>query len=153
MEKQLVIFELGEEHFGIDIAAVEGIVKLQEITPVPHAPSYVEGVTNLRGAVLAVMDLKKRFGMDAGERTRDTRIVVAMMGALKVGMVVDAVSEVLRIDDSVIEPAPPMITTVDSAFITGIAKIDTRLVILLDLGKVLSAEEKRSTAMLMPGEN
>jgi len=153
MEKQLVIFELGEEHFGIDIAAVEGIVKLQEITPVPHAPSYVEGVTNLRGAVLAVMDLKKRFGMDAGERTRDTRIVVAMMGTLKVGMVVDAVSEVLRIDDSVIEPTPPMITTVDSAFITGIAKIDTRLVILLDLGKVLSAEEKRSTAMLLPGEN
>lgn len=143
MEKQLVIFELGSENFGIDIASVEGIVKLQEITRIPQAPSYMEGITNLRGSVLPVIDLHKRFGMAAHERTNETRIVVANVDSLKIGMIVSAVSEVLTIDDSVIEPPPPMVSNVNSEFITGVAKIDKRLVILLDLGKVLTSEEKK----------
>ncbi len=143
MEKQLVIFELGSENFGIDIASVEGIVKLQEITRIPQAPSYMEGITNLRGSVLPVIDLHKRFGMAAHERTNETRIVVANVDNLKIGMIVSAVSEVLTIDDNVIEPPPPMVSNVNSEFITGVAKIDKRLVILLDLGKVLTSEEKK----------
>jgi purine-binding chemotaxis protein CheW len=149
MEKQLVIFELAEEDFGIDIAAVEGIVKMQAITPIPHAPDYVEGVTTLRGAVLPVIDLKKRFGIKAGEHTRETRIVVVFMGELKVGMIVDAVSEVLTIEDTIIEPTPPMISTVATEFIIGIAKIDTRLVVLLDLAKVLTPQEKQQASLLL----
>jgi purine-binding chemotaxis protein CheW len=141
MEKQLVIFELAEEHFGIDISMVEGIIKMQQITRVPQSPDYVEGITNLRGAVLPVIDLEKRFGIIAHEQTRDTRIVVVNLDKLKIGMIVGAVSEVLTIDDSVIEPAPAIVTTINSRFISGIARIDSRLVILLDLSLVLSEGE------------
>jgi purine-binding chemotaxis protein CheW len=148
MEKQLVIFELGNEHFGIDIASVEGIVKLQEITKIPQAPSYMEGITNHRGSVLPVIDLHKRFNMGLQEQTNETRIVVANVGNLKIGMIVSAVSEVLTIDDSVIEPPPPMVSNANSEFIIGVAKIGTRLVILLDLVKVLSVEEKNQIAKI-----
>lgn len=146
MEKQLVIFELGAENFGIEIASVEGIVKLQEITKIPQAPMYMEGITNLRGSVLPVIDLQKRFGMVLQDRTNDTRIMVANVDGVKIGMIVSAVSEVLTIEDSVIEPPPPMVSNVNSEFIVGVAKIDKRLVILLDLAKVLSGEEKLQVA-------
>jgi purine-binding chemotaxis protein CheW len=141
MEKQLVIFELAGEHFGIDIAAVEGIIKMPVISKIPQAPDYIEGITNLRGAILPVVDLEKRFGIEAHERTRETRIVVVHMGALKIGMIVAGVSEVLTIEDSTIEPTPAMISTVNPQFITGIAKIDSRLVILLDLTCVLTLQK------------
>jgi purine-binding chemotaxis protein CheW len=149
MEKQLVIFELADEHFGIDISMVEGIIKMQQITKVPQSPDYVEGITNLRGAVLPVIDLEKRFGIPAHEKNRDTRIVVVNMGKLKIGMIVGAVSEVLTIDDSVIEPAPAIVTTINSRFISGIARIDSRLVILLDLSLVLSEGEKAQAAAMV----
>jgi purine-binding chemotaxis protein CheW len=128
---------------------VEGIVKMQEITRVPKAADYVEGITNLRGAVLPVIDLEKRFGIAPHERTRETRIVVVIMDKLKIGMIVGAVSEVLTIDDSVIEPAPAIVTTINSRFISGIARIDSRLVILLDLSLVLTEGEKEQAALLV----
>ncbi len=149
MEKQLVIFELGAENFGIEIATVEGIVKLQEITKIPQAPMYMEGITNLRGSVLPVIDLQKRFGMVLQERTNETRIMVANVDGVKIGMIVSAVSEVLTIEDSVIEPPPPMVSNINSEFIVGVAKIDKRLVILLDLAKVLSVEEKLQVAKVV----
>ena len=149
MEKQLVIFRVGNEDFGIDISAVEGIVKLQEITKIPQAPSYMEGITNLRGAVLPVIDLSKRFGQSAQETTRETRIVVAFAGDTKLGMIVSAVSEVLTIDDSVIEPPPPLASGISSEYIVGVAKIDHRLVILLDLSKVLSMDEKMQVTRVL----
>jgi purine-binding chemotaxis protein CheW len=141
MEKQLVVFDLGSEQFGIEIAAVEGIVKMQEITKVPFAPPYMEGITNLRGMVLPVIDLKKRFGLLAEPVTKETRIITVSMDTVKLGMIVTAVSEVLTIDESVIELPQAMITNVNSEFITGVAKIDSRLVILLDLSRILSADE------------
>jgi purine-binding chemotaxis protein CheW len=155
MESQLVIFNLANEDYGVDIAAVDGIVKMQTITAVPHAPGFVEGITNLRGEVLPVIDLRKRFGLPQGETTKDTRIVNVKVGGTKVGMIVDEVSEVLRVAEEDVEPPSPLVTTVDgdqgarNAFITGIAKVngqqsesaDGRLVILLDLAKVLSTEE------------
>jgi purine-binding chemotaxis protein CheW len=142
MEYQLVIFELGSENYGVDIAAVEGIIKMQEITRLPHAPTFVEGITNLRGAVVPVVDLRKRFGLTAQEATRDTRIVVANIGSTKVGLVVDAVTQVIRVAEDKIEPPPQMSVTINSAFIKNIAKLDQQLVILLDLARVLSSEEK-----------
>lgn len=153
MERQLVVFELANEHYGVDIAAVESIIKMQPITAVPQAPAFVEGITNLRGNVLPVMDLRKRFGLshkDQGtEAGRDEkRIVVVSMDGMKIGMIVDAVSEVLRVQEEVIEPPPPMITTINSAFITGIAKVGERLIILLDLAKVLTLSEKEQVAAL-----
>ncbi len=149
MEKQLVIFELGAEYFGIDISLVEGINKMLEITKIPQSPAYLEGITNLRGSVLPVIDLHVRFGMPSQERTNETRIMVANLDGVKVGMVVSAVSEVLTIDDSVIEPPPPMVSNINSEFITGVAKIDKRLVILLDLAKVLTVEEKMQIARIV----
>ena len=148
MEQQLVVFELANEHYGVDIAHVEGIIKMQAITAVPHAPYFVEGVTNLRGSVLPVIDLRKRFGLPTEETTKNSRIVVVAIDGLKVGMTVDAVSEVLRVPEEAIEPTPPMVTTVDSAFITGIAKLDERLVILLDLSKVLTTSEQASLSKM-----
>lgn len=141
MESQLVIFELANEHYGVDIAAVESIIKMQDITAVPHAPSFVEGVTNLRGTVLPVIELRRRFGFPPSKETKDTRIVVIEIDGLTVGVIVDAVTEVMRVANDTIEPPSPLVTTIDSAFITGIAKIDKRLVILLDLSKVLTTQE------------
>lgn len=142
MEQQIVIFELAAENYGVDIAAVESIIKIQIVTKVPNAPSFVEGVTNLRGKVLPIIDLRKRFNLPLKEANKDTRIVVASVGTTVIGMVVDSVSEVLTIQDGDIEPIPSLVTTVDSTFITGIAKVEGRLVILLDLNMVLSAQEK-----------
>ena len=153
MEKQLVIFELGKEQFGIEIAAVEGIVKMQEITRIPYAPSYMEGITNLRGAVLPVIDLRKRFGLPEEEETRDTRIITVNMDSIKIGMIVSSVTEVLTIDDSVIETPQGMMTSINSQFITGVAKIDNRLVILLSLADILSSDEKKSAAKMVEGKN
>ncbi|MBA4383523.1 MAG: chemotaxis protein CheW [Anaerolinea sp.] len=149
MEKQLVIFELGAENFGIDIASVEGINKMLDITKIPQAPSFLLGITNLRGSVLPVIDLQMRFGMKSQEQTSETRIVVANLDGIKIGMVVSAVSEVLTIDDKVIEPPPPMVSNINSEYITGVAKIDKRLVILLDLSKVLTLDEKNQVAKVV----
>ena len=142
MEQQLVVFELANEHYGLDISTVEGIIKMQAITKMPQAPVFVEGVTNLRGTVVPVIDLRKRFSLPVLEHTKDTRIVVVYMEKTKIGMIVDGVSEVLRIPEESIEATPPMVSNVNTAFIRGIAKLDGRLVTLLDLTKVLSLEEQ-----------
>jgi purine-binding chemotaxis protein CheW len=148
MEKQLVIFSLAKEFFGIDISAVEGIVKIQEITRIPEMPEFMEGVTNLRGEILPVINLEKKFGIPPHKLDNESRIVVVNVGKMKVGMIVGSVSEVLTIDDSQIEPAPALVTSINSRFITGIARIEKRLIIQLDLGLVLSAEELDRTANL-----
>ncbi len=142
MERQLVVFELADENYGLDITTVESIIKMQAITKMPHAPKFIEGITNLRGMVVPVMDLRRRFGLESKEEDRDTRIVVSNMGGMQVGIIVDEVSQVLRIQDEAIEPPPPMSTTINSSFVMGIAKLENQLVILLDLEKVLSVEEQ-----------
>lgn len=148
MEHQFVVFKLGEEHYGVDIADVESIIKMQPITGIPKAPEFIEGVTNLRGSVIPILDLRKRFEIDNIELTPDSRIVVINLQGTKVGMIVDAVSEVLQIDDKAIEPPSPMASSIDTTFITGIAKIGERLVILLDLDRVLSVTERSALETL-----
>jgi purine-binding chemotaxis protein CheW len=142
MERQIVVFELAQEHFGVEISAVESIIKMQTITRMPHSPEFIEGVTNLRGKVLPVVHLRKRFGLADQEATRNSRIVVVNIGNTEVGMIVDAVSEVLTVSESAVEPVPTLTTTVNSTFITSIVKMDDYLVILLDLRKVLSNQEQ-----------
>lgn len=148
MENQFVVFDVANEHYGVDIAAVESIIKIQAITAVPGAPNFVEGVTNLRGTVLPVIDLRKRFKLPRQETHKNNRIVVVDMSGAKVGMVVDAVSEVLRVPAEAVEPPSPLVSTTDTAFIRGIAKVDDRLVILVDLAKVLSKDEQSSVTSL-----
>ncbi len=142
-EEQLVIFELANEVYGVDIGRVQEIIRMTSITKLPRAPEFVEGVINLRGKVIPVVDLKKRFGLEEGERGRSSRIVVVDVGQQTLGMVVDGVSEVLRINRSAIEPPSPVVTTIESDYIRGIAKLEARLIILLDLDKVLSWDERR----------
>lgn len=142
MQNQLVVFSIGNESYGVDVDSVESIIKMQEITRLPHAPEFVEGVTNLRGSVVPILDLRKRFGLPMQEATRDTRIMIVNMNSTNVGMVVDAVTQVVRISADAIEPPPQMAMTINSAFIKGIAKLDNMLIILLDLKKVLSHEER-----------
>ncbi len=136
-----MIFELGKEQFGIGISDVDGIIKMQEITKIPYSPAYMEGIINLRGDVVPVIDLHKRFGLDPHENTRETRIITVTLGSIKMGMIVSSVTEVLTIDDSVISQPPTMIAGISADFITGVAMIDTRLVILLDLERILTADE------------
>jgi purine-binding chemotaxis protein CheW len=153
MDNQIVVFELGSEQFGVDIAIVESIIKMQAITNMPHVPSFVEGVTNLRGKVLPVIDLHKRFRLASREADKNSRIIVVGVNGTEIGMIVDGVSEVLTISEDVVEAAPPIATTVDSAFITGIAKIEARLVILLDLERVLSNQEQAALSTVEAGLN
>jgi purine-binding chemotaxis protein CheW len=148
MEQQLVVFELANEFYGINIAVVESIIKMQAITQLPQTPVYVRGVTNLRGSVLPVIDLRTRFALEAKEDTRQTRIIIVTMDNIKVGAVVDGVSEVLRVSDETIEPLPPMINSVNSVFLKGIARLESRLIILLELGKVLELGEQQALEAL-----
>ncbi len=148
MEQQLVVFELANESYGINIALVESIIKMQAITQLPQTPAYVKGVTNLRGSVLPVIDLRTRFALDTKEDTRQTRIIIVTMGNIKVGVVVDGVSEVLRVSDELIEPLPPMVNSVNSVFLKGIVRLEDRLIILLELSKVLNLEEQQSLEAL-----
>ena len=148
MEQQLVVFDLAGESYGINIAAVESIIKMQTITQLPQAPVYVKGVTNLRGSVLPVIDLRTRFGLDVREIVRETRIIIIMMCAIKVGEVVDAVSEVLRVPEESIEPLPGLVSSVNTIFLKGIVHLVDRLIILLDLGKVLDIGEQKALAQL-----
>src|SRR6266516_3972712 len=103
-EQQLVVFELGAELYGVEIARVHEIIRLQAVTRVPRSPAFVEGVINLRGKVIPVVDLRRRFGLPSADHTRSTRIVVVEIGDQVVGIVVDGVSEVLRVSTSIVEP-------------------------------------------------
>ena len=141
-EQQLVVFDLASEAYGVDIGAVREIIRLQDITRVPRTPDFVEGVINLRGKVIPVVDLRKRFMLPVAEQTDDNRIVVVDIGGQDIGVVVDAVTEVLRILSDSVEPPSSVITTTDSDYLMGICKMESRLIILLDLDRVLSEEEK-----------
>ena len=137
---QLVSFNIGTEEFGVDILKVQEINRMVEITRVPQAPHYVEGVINLRGKVIPIIDLRKRFSLEIKEHDKDTRIVVVDIGGHVMGMVVDSVSEVLRLPANTIEPPPEIVSGVEADYIKGVAKLDDRLLIFLDLSKVIDVE-------------
>jgi len=143
-ERQLVVFQLGAELYGVEISRVHEIIRLQAVTRVPRTPTFVEVVINLRGKVIPVVDLRRRFGLPAAEHTRASRIVVVEIGDQVVGIIVDGVSEVLRVTSGTIEPPSPVVAGVDSEYIHGIAKLPERLVILLDLDRVLARDERRA---------
>ncbi|MHB8764651.1 MAG: chemotaxis protein CheW [Deferrisomatales bacterium] len=138
---QLVTFHVGAEEFGVDILHVREINRMMEITRVPHAPEFVEGVVNLRGQVIPVVDLRKRFGLAAVAHDKNTRIVVVELTDKVVGFLVDSVSEVLRVPASLIEPPPPIVGSVDSKYIEGVVRLEDRLMILLDLQWLLTRGE------------
>jgi len=139
---QLVSFKIGEEEFGVDILKVQEINRMLEITKVPNAPSFVEGVVNLRGRIITIVDLRSRLDMPRVDHNAKTRIVVVDLGSRTVGFIVDEVSEVLRIPRDITEPPPPMVANVDTDYITAVGKLEDRLLILLDLDKIFSFDEE-----------
>ena len=141
---QLVTFSIGEEEFGVNILQVQEIIRTMEITNVPRAPEFVEGVINLRGKVIPIVDMRSRFGLEPKTHDKYTRIIVIEIEMMIVGCVVDAVSEVLRLPATQVQPPPPVVAGMDSEDIDGVGKLEDRLLILLDLDSLLDNEEKEA---------
>ncbi len=141
-EYQLVVFQLSHQTYGIDIALVYEIIRMETITKVPRTPEFIEGVINLRGKIIPVIDICKRFNLPESDKTNTSRIIIVDVGGNTIGMIVDAVSEVLRVPVDSIEPPPPMIDGIDATYLRGIAILDNRLIILLNLDKILYDHEK-----------
>ncbi|WP_418791312.1 chemotaxis protein CheW [Phosphitispora sp. TUW77] len=140
-DNQYVVFRLGREVYGLEISTVLEIITMQAITEVPGTEDYIEGVINLRGLVIPVFNMHKRFNLPGGETTRLTRVVVVEVEGNNIGMLVDGVSEVIRIPSEIIEPPSNIMNGINEEYLLGIAKLDDRLVILLDLTKVLRKED------------
>ena len=139
---QLVIFQLGGEEFGVEIMAVQEIIKMPAITAIPQAPEYVAGVINLRGRIIVVVNLSKKFNILSSEMNKEYKVIVVELENQVIGMMVDSVSEVLRIPNTSVDPAPGMVASGSSSnYIQGVGKLEDRLLILLDLRNVLSDHE------------
>ncbi|MFG6115097.1 chemotaxis protein CheW [Halobacillus sp. MO56] len=138
---KVIVFELNKEEYAVPVQQVGSIERTQSITRVPNTADFVKGVINLRGVVTPVIDLRTRFGMKESDQSENTRIIIVYMDDIKVGMIVDAANDVTDIPGSSVEPPPSVVGTVETDYIRGIAKLEDRLLILLDLHKVLHEDE------------
>jgi len=143
---QLVSFRLLQEEYGIEITKVQEIILMGEITRIPQTSNYIQGLINLRSTVIPVVDLRLRFGLPPQAATDETRIMVVNMAGKTVGIVVDAVSEVLRISRDQISPPPPTVAGLGRDYLHGLVNLENRLLILLDIDKILSEEESAVAA-------
>ncbi|MTI48582.1 chemotaxis protein CheW [Sporosalibacterium faouarense] len=141
-ENQYVVFKLGNEEYGIDIMNVREIVPHQESIKVPNAPKFVSGIINFRGKVIPIVDLKKRFDLLEKEIDGNTRIIVINLDDRQIGFIVDEASQTIRLEDKDVDPAPDIVSSIERRYITGVGKKEDRLIILIDLEKVLTEEEK-----------
>ncbi|MBA1335061.1 MAG: Positive regulator of CheA protein activity (CheW) [Firmicutes bacterium] len=142
-ENQLVVFRLGEEEYGMDILGVKEIIRYQKTVKVPDSPDFIEGIINYRDSVVPIMDLNKRFRLTGKGLSDTTRVIIVNMGGKQVGLMVDQVEEVLRINESSIEATPEVVAGVDRQYIRGIGKLEGRLIIILDVERVLTEGEKQ----------
>ncbi len=141
-DMQLVVFDLDNEEYGVEIGQVREIIKMEEISKIPRTPDYIEGVINLRGQVTTVISLRKKFGLEQKEVDQYTRIIVAEIDGLTLGITVDAVNEVLKLPTKNIEPTPAIVANdVDTRYMRGIGKLDDRLLILLDINRIMNEDE------------
>ena len=137
---QLVSFRLASEEYGIEITKVQEIILMGETTRVPQTPEYIMGLINLRSTVIPIVDLRLRFGLTQEDTTDETRIMVVNVAGKTIGIIVDAVSEVLRISQEQIAPPPPTVAGLGREYLTGLVKLEKRLLILLDIDKILGEE-------------
>ncbi len=141
-DMQLVVFDLDSEEYGVEISQVREIIKMEVISKIPRAPDYIEGVINLRGQVTTVISLRKKFGLEEREVDQYTRIIVAEVDGLTLGITVDAVNEVLKLPIKDIEDTPAIVANdVDTKYIRGVGKLDDRLLILLDIPRIMNNDE------------
>jgi purine-binding chemotaxis protein CheW len=137
---KLIVFQLNGKEYGLSVHYVHGIEKIQHITRVPGIASFVKGVINLRGVVTPIIDLRKRFGLEECEYTDSTRVIIVALDDIEVGLIVDNANDVIDIYESDIEPSPEMVGTENDEFVKGVVKVSNRLLILLDLAKILNRE-------------
>ncbi|MBS4537209.1 purine-binding chemotaxis protein CheW [Clostridium sp. D2Q-11] len=143
IERQFVVFKLDKEEYGIDIMNVKEIGPYQEPVKVPNSPAFIEGIVNYRGEVIPIVNLKKRFNLNELIVNKNTRVIVINIDGKQVGFIVDEASQTVRFEEGDIEKAPDIITDVDSEYIAGVGKKDERLILLIDLEKVLTESEKK----------
>ncbi|MCR5562166.1 MAG: chemotaxis protein CheW [Desulfovibrio sp.] len=145
---QLVTFSIDDEEFGVNILKVQEIIRTMEITKVPRAPAFVEGVINLRGMVIPIIDLRRRFNLSPKVHDKNTRIIDCEINNILVGFVVDAVSEVLRIPAKTVEAPPPVVSGIGADYISGVAQLQDHILIMLDLDKLLSTDDLEKLGLL-----
>lgn len=139
--RQLVVFNVNDEEFGVDVSQVNIIERRMDIFKVPNTPEFVEGLVNLRGKVYTVFNMRKRFGIPSKDFDDNTKIIMVNTGAAVVGLIVDGVNEIVRVEDQDIEASPAVLEDMKRKFINSIAKVDNRIIMLLNLESVLSVEE------------
>jgi purine-binding chemotaxis protein CheW len=138
---QIVCFKIGREEYGLEILAVQEILKLPKVTRLPKSADFIMGVINLRGKVIPIVDLSRRFNIEGTESLPDRRAIVVEIRGKKVGLAIDSVSHVIKVDEKDIEPPPPIVKGISSRYITGIVKLKEGFVIMLDIKQIFSAEE------------
>ena len=146
--RQFISFTVAEEEYGLELLRVREVIRVREITWLPRAPSFIRGIINLRGDVIPIIDLRERFGLQAQDATAMTRVIVVQVEGQLLGMVVDSASQVVRIPAEQIEQAPLLLGRLSRELVTGVGKIDDRLVALLDVSAVLGVGEKRDLSRL-----
>ncbi|MFQ3543310.1 chemotaxis protein CheW [Halobacillus rhizosphaerae] len=141
VQEKAIVFQLNEEEYAIPVSQVGSIERMMPITRIPNTAIFIEGVINLRGVVTPIIDLRRRFNLEAGPYNEQTRMIISTIEGMSVGLIVDAANDVLDLHNDDIEPAPEVVGTVEVEYIRGVAKIENRLLILLNLEKVLNREE------------
>jgi purine-binding chemotaxis protein CheW len=149
---QFVTFKLAGQKYAMDILKVQEINNLKEITPVPNAPAYVEGAINLRGKVIPVLNLRKKFHMEQKDLSESNKIIIIDIRGTVTGIIVDAVSDVLRVPEDVVEPPPPVSSSVRSEFIRGVAKLPDGLIVVLDMDRLLDSAEQHAVLASEQGQ-
>ncbi|WP_226665666.1 chemotaxis protein CheW [Metabacillus litoralis] len=141
---KVIVFQLKDEEYGIPVEQVRSIEKVQHITRVPKTSSYIKGVINLRGVVTPIIDLRRRFDLEEVENSDSTRMIIVSREDIEVGFIVDAANDVIDINQESIEPAPEVVGSVQAEYIQGVAKLEKRLIVMIDLAQVLKAENEPS---------
>ena len=143
----LVTFRLGSGEYAIDIMQAKEIIKMEKITLIPNAPDFVEGVINLRGNIIPIIDLKKRFNLEETEGDKNTGIIIVKIEDVDMGIIIDSISKVVSISNSDIQPPPPMLSGIGQKYIKGVGKLEDKLLVVLDLEKLfITDEEEEETA-------
>lgn len=137
----LVTFKLGNNEYAIDIMQAKEIIKMEKITLIPNAPDYVEGVINLRGNIIPIVDLKKRFNLEENDGDKNTGIIIVKIDDVDMGIIIDAISKVVSIANSNIQPPPPMLSGIGQKYIKGVAKLEDKLLVVLDLEKLIVGDD------------